>query len=104
MFLLGSSYLKKLVYIKVLLVIMGILFAIIIFSIVLTPIVFLDCFEGLSLIPKENLPNFALTNFLSFVTNILWPFVKILFWWVMAPWLWVLTVVRLSEKEVHSGI
>lgn len=102
-FLLGSIWFNKLSFFKMILglSLMLLLSGMILF--VLVRIIFFDFFSGLMFL-NSDLPNFHLSSFVGFATLFCWPFLKILLFVIFPPLIWLITFLKLKEKEAVNGI
>ncbi len=98
-FLFGSIYFRKASLMKTLLALFAIALGVGIITFLLIRIAFSDMFTGFFMIDKPLDLWFQEKN-LSKLFNVLYVIVKLLFWTAMAPFFWIMSYVRLREKEV----
>lgn len=93
-FLLGAIYFRGVNFLKTLLALFVINLVISIFSALLTKFVLFGSFQSLQF--NNNLPD----GIEGFIGNVFLPTVKILFWYIMAPFFLVVSYYRLKERQV----
>lgn len=92
-FLLGAIYFRGVNFLKTLLALFVISLGLSIFSALLTRLI---VFQGFSIQFSNNMPD----GIEGFIGDIFIPTVKILFWYIMAPFFLVVSYYRLKERQV----
>ena len=99
-FMVGAVYFRKHAFIKINLFLFIVQIALALFAVILVKLVFIGYFEGWQFnFDDIKLPSIAVEQRLE---NFFWGFVqfmKFLFYWVLAPVLWLVSYFRLKETE-----
>jgi len=98
-FILGAATFNRFSFFKTLFV-LGLIGLILgIFSGICFRLIFADLFQGF-FIPKDNIRVMPSIQFRDFMEYTVWPLLQNLFWYVLAPVLWVIAYFKLKEREV----
>jgi hypothetical protein len=98
-FILGAVAFNRFAFFKTLFALWLLEIALGIFIWILVRIIFAEYFEGLFRVSNNILaiPDQSFQNFAEFTA---WPFIQTIFWYALAPVLWVVTYFKLKEREV----
>jgi len=99
LFILGAATFNRFSFFKTLFVLGLIIFALGIFSGLSFRLIFADFFETF-LKPKDQVKVIPSSQFRDFMQYSAWPFLQIIFWYVLAPILWITAYFKLKEREV----
>ena len=96
----SAAYFKKAALLKLPVALLGLTVICGLFMFISTRIVYWEFFEGLFNPIREKMYVESAPVFQDFIIEYFWPIIEFSFWFILPPFLWLLTYLRLKEKQV----